>query len=346
MNTHRLSVRPVLAFLAAALCALPAFAARKSDDVLSLVPGDAAAVAVVRWNEVRASALGAKLLSETDHVTADGDAARFMAEARRNPKEDVDVIVIAGSPAVSGSGRSTGLVLFEGRFDTDRLSSALVARGGVRKSSPGGEYYLLPQGSGSGNHDKPGAVAFAGSHLTIAGDEASVIDALARRNAGGADFASRAALGRNFSRIAPDASAWALIDVKRFPISQRARAEGSGQAGELLGALKSVSVVALQAAVRGEAIDISAAGVTDNDETRQTHGGLDPRRRRHVAPGRAGEVARGGFDAAALQDRKRRPGRDDRRHPDRRLPALALGQTRGQVAVSAVPYVPQGAVVA
>jgi hypothetical protein len=268
MNTHRLSVRPVLAFLAAALCALPAFAARKTDDALSLVPGDAAAVAVVRWNEVRASALGAKLLSETDHVTADGDAARFMAEARLNPKEDVDVIVIAGSPAASGSGRSTGLVLFEGRFDTDRLSSALVARGGVRKSSPGGEYYLLPQG-GSGNHDKPGAIAFASSHLTIAGDEASVIDALARRNAGGADFASRAALGHNFSRIAPDASAWVLIDVKRFPMAQRARAEGSGQAGELLGALKSVSVIALQAAVRGEAIDISAAGVTDNDETRQ-----------------------------------------------------------------------------
>jgi hypothetical protein len=269
MNTHRLSLRFPLLVLAAALCALPASAAKKNDDALSLVPGDAAAVAVVRWNEVRSSALGAKLLSETDHVTADGDAARFMAEARLNPKEDVDVIVIAGSPAAAGSNAGTGLVLFEGRFDTDRLSSALVARGGERKSAPGGDYVLLPRGSDSGNHGKPGAVAFASSHLTIAGDEASVIEALARRNAGGADFASRAALGRNFSRIAPDASAWALIDVKRFPMAQRARAEGSGQAGELISALKSVSVVALQAAVRGEAIDISAAGVTDNDETRQ-----------------------------------------------------------------------------
>lgn len=269
MNTNRLSLRPVLVLLAAALCALPAFAARKNDDALSLVPADAAAVAVVRWNEVRASALGARLLSETDHVTADGDAARFMAETRLNPKEDVDVIVIAGSPAAAGGGRGAGLVLFEGRFDTDRLSSALVARGGQRKSSPGGDYYLLPQGSDSGHHGSPGAVAFASGHLTIAGDEGSVIEALARRSTGGADFASRAALGRNFSRVAADASAWALIDVKRFPMAQRARAEGSGQAGELIGALKSVSVVALQASVKGDAVEISAAGVTDSDETRQ-----------------------------------------------------------------------------
>ena len=268
MNTHRLSLRSVPALLAAALVAVPALAARQTDDALSLVPGDAAAVAVVRWNEVRASVLGAKLLSETDHVTADGDAARFMAEARLNPKEDVDVIVIAGSPAAQG-GRGTGLVLFEGRFDTDRLSTALVARGGERKSAGSEDYFLLPRDGNSVRHGSPGAVAFASSRLVIAGDEGSVIEALARRNDGGADFASRAALGRNFSRIAPDASAWALIDVKRFPVSQRARAEGSGQAGELLGALKSVSAVALQAAVRGESIDISAAGMTDNTETRQ-----------------------------------------------------------------------------
>ena len=269
MNTHRLPLRPVLLILAAALCALPALAARKTDDALSLVPGDAAAVAVVRWNEVRATALGARLLSETDHVTADGDAARFMAEARLNPKEDVDVIVIAGSPAASGGGRGAGLVLFEGRFDTGRLSSALLARGGERKSSPGGDYFLLPQSSDPGRRGSSGAVAFASARLTIAGDEASVIDALARRSAGGSDFASRAALGSNFSRVAPDASAWALIDVKRFPMAQRARAEGSGQASELIGALKSVSVVALQASVKGEAIDIAVAGVTESEETRQ-----------------------------------------------------------------------------
>jgi hypothetical protein len=268
MTTHRLPFRLALLALAAALFALPATAARRNDDPLSLVPADAAAVGVVRWKELRSSPLGAKLFSETDHVTVDGDAARFMAEARLSLKDDVDVIVVAGSPAPSGQGQSSGLVLFEGRFDTDRLSAALAARGGQRKSAAGGDYYLLPE-KGSDGHGKPGAVAFASAHLVIAGDEASVVAALARRVAGGADFASRAALGSQFSRISPDASAWALVDMKRLPMSRKADVNASGQAGELIGAMKSVSVVALQAAVRGDALDVSAAGVTDDDDTRQ-----------------------------------------------------------------------------
>ncbi len=146
------------------------------------------------------------------------------------------------------------------------LSLRAAASRGAR---PGGDYFLLPRTETSSESHRPGAVAFASSHLVIGGDEASVVDALARRAAGGEDFASQASIGREFRRIAPDASAWALIDVKRFPMVQRARAEGSGQAGELLSAMKSVSVVALQATVKGDAIDISAAGVSDNEETRQ-----------------------------------------------------------------------------
>jgi hypothetical protein len=192
-----------------------------------------------------------------------------MAEARLNPKEDVDVIVIAGSPAPTGEGPSSGLVLFEGRFDTARLSNALASRGGQRRSALGGDYFLLPEGNRShSDSGKPGAVAFASSRLVIAGDEASVVAALARRQAGGADFASRAALGREFSRISPDASAWALVDVKRYPVG-KAKVRATGEAGDVLAAMKSVSVVALQAAVKGDALDVAASGVTDNDETRQ-----------------------------------------------------------------------------
>lgn len=267
MKGRLLQPRIALLAFAAALLGLPAEAARKNDDPLSLVPPDAAAVGVVRWNDLKATPLGARLFSETDHMTVDGDAARFMAEARLNPKEDVDVIVVAGSPSASGAGSGSALVLFSGRFDPDRLSGALAARGGEKKSSAGGDYYLLPRGEG--NHGKPGAVAFASSHLVIGGDEASVVAALARRQTGGNDFASRAALGREYARINPAASAWALVEVQRFPVAERARANPSGQAGELVGAMKSVSVIALQATVNGDALELAAAGVTDNDETRQ-----------------------------------------------------------------------------
>lgn len=268
MTTHRSLLRLCLLAFAAALFALPAAAARRNDDPLSLVPADAAAVGVVHWNELRASPLGARLLSETDRMTADGDAARFMAEAKLDPKEDVDGIVIAGSPSVPGEGGGTGLVLFSGRFDSGRLSAALAARGGQRRTAPGGDYFLLPEGKGSDRHGNSGAVAFASGRLVIAGDEASVVAALARREAGGADFASRAALGRQFSRIQPGAAAWALVDVKRWPVG-RVQAKASGEAGDMLAAMKSVSVVALQAAVNGDALDLSASGVTENDETRQ-----------------------------------------------------------------------------
>ena len=267
MTTHRVSFRTILLAATAALLALPALAARRSDEALSLVPVDAAAVGVIHWNALRASPLGAKLFSETDHLTANGDAARFMEEARLNPKEDVDTIVIAGSPASKDEGQSSGLVVFEGRFDTSRLSAALVARGGVRRSTPDGEYFLLPEKSEE-RHGKPGAVAFASAHLVIAGDEASVVAALSRRSSGGADFASRTTLGRQFSRISPDASAWALVDVKRFPMG-RASEKSTGQAGEVLAAMKSVSAVAIQATVKGDGMEVAAAGVADDEETRQ-----------------------------------------------------------------------------
>ena len=80
MNPLRSRLLPALVF-AALLGAAPALAGRPSDDLMTLVPPDAAAVAVLNWSELRGSALGAKLLSETDKLTVDGDAARFMAEA-------------------------------------------------------------------------------------------------------------------------------------------------------------------------------------------------------------------------------------------------------------------------
>lgn len=267
MTTRRVPVRIVLLVLAPAFLALPAAAARKNDDPLSLVPPDAAAVGVVRWNEIKASPLGSRLLSETDHMTVDGDAARFMAEARLNPREDVDVIVVAGSPAACGEGSGSGLALFAGRFDAGRLAEALEARGGMRKTAPGGDYFLLPRGER--DRGRPGALAFASSRLVIGGDEASVVAALERRQSGGNDFASRAALGREFARIRPAASAWALVEVRRFTSQERARVRPSGQAGELVSAMKSVTVIALQATVSGDALELAAAGVADNDETRQ-----------------------------------------------------------------------------
>ncbi len=266
----------LLAFAAVIVAAPPASAARRSDDALSLIPPDAASVAVVRFNELRSSPLAAKLFAEADHITVDGDAARFMEEAKLNPKWDVDTVVIAGMPP-SGTGETSGLALFEGRFDPDRLSAAVASRGGVRKTAPAGDYYLLPEKeSESGRRGKPGAVAFVSRHLVIAGTESAVLQALAARGEGGTAFSTGSGLGRHLNRIDRGASVWALVDMRYYPLqpkgSAHIRVEGEVN-GEpvvaLLGAMKSVSLFAFEAATRGDALDLSASGLSSDEETRQ-----------------------------------------------------------------------------
>jgi hypothetical protein len=262
----------VLAFATA--LALPASAA--TDDGLSLVPADAASVGVVHVADLRTSPLAARVFSDTDKLTVDGDAARFLAEARLNPKEDVDTVVAAGSPKGAGGSAGWGLVLFEGRFDPAALSAAIASRGGVKKSTPAGDYYLLPDKNAAApsNHE-PGAIAFASTHLVIAGNESSVVAALARRSAGGSAFRSGAGLGQHLARIDSGASAWALVDVSRLPqreaAARRANAASSGPGGDaavaVMSSMKNVSLLVFQATAKGDALTLNATGLVTDDET-------------------------------------------------------------------------------
>jgi hypothetical protein len=263
------SALPLL--LAAAVSAPAAHAAARTDDPLSLVPADAASVAVVHLNQLRSSPLSAKLFSDADRMTVDGDAARFLAAAHLSPKEDVDTVVVAGLPGSGGD--SAVLALFEGRFDPAKLTSATEARGAERKSAPGGDYVLLHEKTEKG---RPGAVAFVSRHLVIAGTESAVIDALAARQSGGTRFASGAGLGRQLSRIHQDASVWALVDVARYPSLQRkagraqAQTEGNAEpATALASAMKTVSFFAVEVTPHGDGLDLSAMGLTADAESRQ-----------------------------------------------------------------------------
>ena len=55
--------------------------------------------------------------------------------------------------------------------------------------------------------------------------------------------------------------------------------------------MKSVSLLALQATAKGDALKLNATGVVSDDETAEPHGGRAPRRPRGLAPRGAGEVA-------------------------------------------------------
>ncbi|MEO8190720.1 MAG: hypothetical protein ABI682_10310 [Acidobacteriota bacterium] len=269
MKTRR--VLAVLTLLLAVAAFAPA-ARASSDDALSLVPADAASVAVVRFNDLRSTPLAGKLFSDADHMNGNGEAARFMSEANLKPREDVDTVVIVGLLPQAAAGQPNVLALFEGRFDPDRLSAAAQTRGATRTASSSGDYWLLPEKGDSARHGK-GAVAFVSPKLLVAGNESAVQAALAARAGGGTAFSSGVGLGRQLSRIDRSSSMWALVDVTRYPAVQKGLGRSGGGGGDaaaaLMGAMKSVSLFSFQASVHSDDLSLTASGVSPDAETRQ-----------------------------------------------------------------------------
>ena len=94
-----------------------------------------------------------------------------------------------------------------------------------------GAYIVLPEAEG-----ESGAVAFLSPSLAIAGNERSVVNALAARASGGTGFLSRSGLAIDLGRIDRNATAWALVDVPRAARLTKGGAieTGNGQSGATL----------------------------------------------------------------------------------------------------------------
>jgi hypothetical protein len=261
-TVSRLAVAGILSLGLAA----DARAVRRTEDSLALVPASAGTVGVIRWNELRSSPLGPKIFSSMDKISTDGDAARFLEETGLTPLEDIDTVIVAMSPGGHpGPGDDDGLVIFEGRFDANKIGAALKSRGAAPATSPSGDAYYRLAAS-----DSKGAVALVNRGLIVAGSEPAVLAALARKESGGSGgLTSGEGLGKYLSRVDTSASAWALVDMARF--TQAATAEGGGDgepSREVVGAMKSVTLLALQAKVRGDEVDLEATGLTPDAEKR------------------------------------------------------------------------------
>jgi hypothetical protein len=245
--------------------AVPASAA--SDEALALVPPDVASVGVIHLDALRSSPFAARLFSETDELAVDGDAAKFLAETGLRPRQDVDVVVVAGLASNRIHGTDDGLVIFEGRFDPARLEAAMEARGAIRKSTSQGDYLLVGGRHGEGNR---AAIAVLSQRLVVAGSPASVDRALADRQAGGSGLLRGEGIGRQIHRVPPGASAWAIVDATRAPFARGPRRSEDGDAADaLVGAMKSVSLFVFHATSRGDALELSATGITADAETRE-----------------------------------------------------------------------------
>ena len=245
------------------LAAADARAVRRTEDPLALVPADAATVAVMKWSELRQTPLGARVFRDLDHISGDDDAARFLEETGLTPREDIDTIIVAMTPGAKGS-QDSGMVIFEGRFDPARIAKALESRKANLRNSPAGEYWLLKESG-----DESGAVAIVNRGLIVCGNEATVVAMLARRESGGdGGLTSGQGIGKHLSRIDRDASAWALVDVTRFPGARREDSGEGDPSRALFSAMKSVSMVALEATVKSDGVAFAATGLTSDAESR------------------------------------------------------------------------------
>lgn len=254
--------RHLLLFAAALLIALPLFA---KGNALSLIPNDAVSVGVVKLADLRQSPLATTLFKQTDAVSSNGDAGKFLEDAGLQPSKDIDLLVVSTSPKTNLGDEADVLVAADGRFNVDRLADALTKRGAVKKNG----YFILPKEATE--HGKQGAVAFPDSHLALIGSEAAVTEALANRANGGTTFFAASGLGRDASRIDSHATAWAIVDVpraSRLTNSPHVPSKNA-QAEALAGALKNVSTVALWATDAGGALKLGAFGIAHDADTLQ-----------------------------------------------------------------------------
>lgn len=261
---RRIALLAASAALASGL-ALPA-AAKSSDDALALVPTDSVAAGMLRVADLRSSPLAARFFSEFDHATVDGDAARFLAEARLSPVDDVDRVVFAAQNGTKGK----GLVAFEGRFEPQRLAAAVAARGAEARTASGATYFLLKDPKRP-EHRGDGAVAFVSSRLFVAGSEEAVVAALAARAAGGTGFSRGAGLGAQLAKVNDSASGWLLVDRTRLP-EAKGNVTISGEDGaarNVIGAMNLVSTFAFEMTVKGDSIRLAGTGYSADAETRE-----------------------------------------------------------------------------
>ncbi len=254
--------------LAAALAGTAVAAPAPPGDALALVPSDAVAVGQVRFDRLKSSPVSAGLFHETDAISADGKAARFLADAGLDPKKDVDSAVF--SLTSTGTDETGPLVVFQGRFHPDALAAATASRGAVRVDSAPFPYYRLPNRPGEHAHES-GAVAFVSPTLVIAGSEPALLHALDAYAAGTAGIPPHSFVSDALGRVDTRSAAWAIVDAARIQKLHPPSAHegGDGPAAQLAGALRSLSLVTFQADLSGSSVAITATGIASDEETRQ-----------------------------------------------------------------------------
>ena len=251
---------------AAALFSLAATVAGFAEDrVLSAVPANSVSVGVVHLDRARNSTLGQRLFDETNKASFDGEGEKFLRDAGLSLGKDIDTLAFSIAPSDGTDGEM--LVAVEGRFDVNRLSSAVTTRGAVAKDFAGKRYFLLPKGEHP-DGDSP-TVSFYDRGLVLIGQENAVKGAITRLANGGSHFRDASGLASDLSRVPSDAVCWMVADVQRAARFAGAPKPEMAKGGEAMTtALKHVSSVSAWTTERGDDLAFGATAVSSDAETR------------------------------------------------------------------------------
>ena len=78
----------------ALLLTAPLALAATTNGAMSLIPRDAVSVGVVHVSDMRTSPLSSMLFQQTDKVSANGDAERFLTDAGLKPSRNIALTLI------------------------------------------------------------------------------------------------------------------------------------------------------------------------------------------------------------------------------------------------------------
>lgn len=257
------------AALAAGLVLIPL--AALAGDGLAYVPPEAVTVGVAHVAQFRSSPLAGKLFLQTDQMTVDGEGAKFLAELGLDPAEDIDVVTFALAPKQGDATDGQVLLILEGRFDSERITSFLAERGAEQKTIANGTYFLVADKDDEGDGDRP-AVAIVSRSLIFAGSEPLVAQALGYARGTASSFVAASGLARELSHIEPAASAWVLVDVPRTSRLDRQpdwQGEQDHPGHALVQSVKKISTVALWTTDKGEELSFGITALSSDAETRQ-----------------------------------------------------------------------------
>lgn len=231
-----------------------------APDLISFAPADATYILYADISALRSSPFLDELTARTLPPTTDRDYAEFMRATGFDYARDLDRVVLAGRP---GSSANLNVVVAEGRFDRDKISSYALRSGKMERQN-GAEVYVLPAGTSG----KVVAFAFLDAKRIALADGPSLAPVLVPKTPSAADPAMR-------DRISRVAGAALFAVGKIGPIPENF-SPGGLRSDQFTNLARSLRWVSLGARPEGERLKVAIEGECDTSENaRQLAGTLD-----------------------------------------------------------------------